>query len=60
MAKETRISERYLHAIESNDFDSLPASTFVRGYVKEVARALDVSGAELVEGYMVLFSQHRG
>jgi hypothetical protein len=60
MAKETRISERYLHAIESNDFDSLPAGTFVRGYVKEVARALDVSGAELVEGYMVLFSQHRG
>jgi hypothetical protein len=60
MAKETRISERYLHAIESNDFDNLPAGTFVRGYVKEVARALGVADTDLVEGYMGLFSQHRG
>ena len=60
LATETRISQRYLHAIESNDFDSLPAGTFVRGYVKEVARALDVSDLGLVEGYMGLFSHHRG
>ena len=60
LASETRISQRYLHAIESNDFDSLPAGTFVRGYVKEIARALDVSDVDLVEGYMGLYSHHRG
>ena len=60
LASETRISQRYLHAIESNDFDSLPASTFVRGYVKEIARALDVSDVGLVDGYMGLYSHHRG
>ena len=60
LAAETRISQRYLHAIESNDFDSLPAATFVRGYVKEIARALELSEQELVDGYMGLFSHHRG
>jgi hypothetical protein len=60
LATETRISQRYLHAIESNDFGSLPAGTFVRGYVKEVARALGIPELGLVEGYMGLFSHHRG
>ena len=60
LATETRISQRYLQAIESNDFDSLPAATFVRGYVMEIARALDVTDLGLVEGYMGLFSHHRG
>jgi len=60
LAQETRISLRYLHAIESNDFDSLPAATFVRGYVKEIAQALDISDVDLIEGYMGLFTHHRG
>ena len=60
MATETRISQRYLNAIEGNDFDSLPAATFVRGYVKEIARALDLADLGLVEGYMGLFTHHRG
>jgi hypothetical protein len=60
LATETRISLRYLEAIEGNDFDALPAATFVRGYVKEVARALGVSDAAVVDGYMELFSRHRG
>lgn len=60
LATETRISLRYLEAIEGNDFDGLPAATFVRGYVKEVARALSITEVDAVEGYMGLFSQHRG
>lgn len=60
LVDETRISMRYLHAIESNDFDALPAETFVRGYVKELARALDIHEVDVVEGYLALYRQHRG
>jgi hypothetical protein len=60
LADETRISLRYLHALESNDFDSLPAETFVRGYVKELARALEIHEVDVVEGYLALYRQQRG
>lgn len=60
VAEETRISLRYLHALESNDFGSLPAETFVRGYVKELTRALKIEHAEAVEGYLELYRQSRG
>lgn len=60
LVEETRISMRYLHAIESNDFDALPAETFVRGYVKELARALEIHEVDVVEGYLALYRQHRG
>lgn len=60
LAAETRISMRYLHALESNDFDSLPAETFVRGYVKEVTRALKIDEVDAVEGYLALYRQQRG
>jgi hypothetical protein len=60
LADETRISSRYLHALESNDFDALPAETFVRGYVKELARALEIHEVDVVEGYLALYRQQRG
>jgi curved DNA-binding protein CbpA len=60
LAAETRISMRYLHALESNDFDSLPAETFVRGYVKEITRALKIDEVDAVEGYLALYRQQRG
>ena len=60
IAEETRISLRYLHALESNDFGRLPAETFVRGYVKELIRALKVDDANAVEGYLELYRQRRG
>ncbi|MBT3249752.1 MAG: helix-turn-helix domain-containing protein [Candidatus Pacebacteria bacterium] len=34
LAKKTRIKEKYLRALEDNQFDQLPAATFVRGYIK--------------------------
>jgi hypothetical protein len=60
LADETRISLRYLHALESNDFDSLPAETFVRGYVKELTRVLQINEVDAVEGYLELYRQQRG
>jgi cytoskeleton protein RodZ len=34
MAQRTRIRQEYLQALEDNQFDQLPAATFVKGYIK--------------------------
>ena len=60
VADRTRINQRYLEAIEKNAFDQLPAGTFVRGYIKQVALVLELSDRGVVDGYMALFNHHRG
>jgi hypothetical protein len=52
LAARTRISERYLQALEEEAADTLPSATFVRGYVREVARSLHVDPDPLVARYM--------
>ena len=42
IAQRTKISERYLRAIEDEDFTDMPAAVYVRGYVMEYARSLRV------------------
>ena len=38
LAKKTRIRVSYLEALEENKFDKLPATTFVKGYIKTYAQ----------------------
>lgn len=38
LSKETHIKLDYLVALEDNDFDALPASTFVKAYIRNYAR----------------------
>lgn len=52
VADSTRISLRYLQAIESDAHERLPSATFVRGYVKEIARLLKLDEDAVVAGYM--------
>ncbi len=52
LAARTRISERYLKALEEEAADTLPSATFVRGYVREVARSLHIDPDPLVARYM--------
>jgi len=59
LSAATRISSRYLGAIEDNGFDRLPAATFVRGYLKQVVSVLEIEEHGVVEGFMALYSQHR-
>jgi cytoskeleton protein RodZ len=57
LSETTRISSRYLDAVEREDFDTLPsAAAFVRGYVREMARILELDIERVVEGYMRRFS----
>jgi hypothetical protein len=60
VSEETRISQRYLEAIEANDFARLPASVFVKGYLREIAAVLDLDEEPIVEGYMALYARQRG
>ena len=48
----TKISKSYLASIESEEFDNLPASVYVRGFIVQVAKALKLSPDKVATGYM--------
>lgn len=57
LSETTRISARYLEAVEDEDFGALPpAPAFVRGYVREMSRMLGLDVERVVSGYMRRFS----
>ena len=51
IAQSTRISERYLHALERSDLDALPGGVFDKGYIKAYAQCLDIDPKPLLESY---------
>lgn len=51
IADATKISKRFLEAIERNDHKTLPAPVFTRGFVREYARYLGLSTDEIVNRY---------
>jgi flagellar biosynthesis protein FlhG len=55
IAQRTKISERYLRAIEDEHFTDMPAAVYVRGYVMEYARALRVDTQRVTESYLARY-----
>src|SRR6266446_10312282 len=51
IADATKISRRFLEAIERNDHKVLPAPVFTRGFVREYARYLGLNAEEIVSRY---------
>jgi cytoskeletal protein RodZ len=51
IADSTKISRRFLEAIERNDHKTLPAPVFTRGFVREYARYLGLNTEEIVNRY---------
>ena len=49
IAAETRISARYLQAIEDEDYERLPGLVFTRNFVRQYAVALQIDPEPLVE-----------
>ena len=47
----TKISKRFLEAIERNDHKTLPAPVFTRGFVREYARYLGLNAEDVVNRY---------
>jgi curved DNA-binding protein CbpA len=60
MSDATRISRPYLMAVETNDYKSLPAAVFVRGFIVQVARQLGLDEQKAAASYMKLFKAGGG
>jgi cytoskeletal protein RodZ len=48
----TKISKSYLNCLEAEEFDSLPAPAYVRGFVLQVAKAIKLPHEKAAAGYM--------
>ena len=51
----TKISPMNLRFIEEDNFASLPAPVYLRGYLQQVARCIDIDADWVVDGYMARF-----
>src|ERR1700682_1695395 len=51
IADTTKISKRFLEAIERNDHKTLPAPVFTRGFVREYSRYLGLNAEDIVSRY---------
>ncbi len=51
----TKISSTNLRFIEEDNFASLPAPVFLRGFLQQIARCLSVDAHWVVDGYMARF-----
>lgn len=51
IADATKISRRFLDALERNDHRTLPAPVFTRGFVREYARYVGLNAEEMVNRY---------
>jgi cytoskeleton protein RodZ len=56
----TRISTRFLDALESEQWEVLPGGIFNRGFVRAVARFLGLDEDDLVAEYDLAFSEQQG
>jgi transcriptional regulator with XRE-family HTH domain len=56
-AQQTRISVNYLMALEEEDFSKLPGEVFVRGFLKNYGRFLNLEESEVIKRYSELKPQ---
>jgi len=56
-AKETRLREHYLHALENEEFDQLPPGSYGRAFLRTYAAFLDLDAELLVEEYITRFER---
>lgn len=52
IADDTKISMRYLQALEANRFDILPAQVFVRGFLRQYSRFVGLDPDEVVNAFL--------
>jgi len=58
ISDQTRISVRYLEAIESNDYERLPGGVFTRSFIKAYARCVGYDEKDAIEGYTRYLREH--
>jgi len=47
----TKIKQKYLEALENNDYTSLPSSTYIKCFIRTYARILNLPAPELLSQY---------
>jgi len=52
IAAATKISSRYLEAIENGRFDRLPGDVYARSYIRQYAKAIDYEVDALLQEYL--------
>lgn len=58
-SQKTCISQKYLYAIEDNNYNALPAPVFTRGYVVQYCKFLDLDANKVVPTFMKLYQNGR-
>jgi cytoskeletal protein RodZ len=59
IADSTKISVRYLEALEQDRFDVLPAQVFVRGFLREYARFVGLDPDEAINHFLASYAVPR-
>jgi curved DNA-binding protein CbpA len=57
VSKATRIGKHYLVAVEANDYPSLPAPVFVRGFIVQLAKMYSLPEKKVADSYMKLLKE---
>ena len=60
VSESTKISLRYLEALERNDFGALPGGVFNRGFVRAYSQYIGVDPDTMVDAYMLQETTTRG
>lgn len=51
VAAQLRLSIRQIEALEADDYEKLPSATFLRGFIRNYAKVLQLDAAPLLEAY---------
>lgn len=57
LSDRSKISKTYLLAIESHDFESLPAKVFVRGFIVQISKLLILDTDKVTNSFMKIFDK---
>jgi hypothetical protein len=60
MSEEIRVIKSTLVALEANDLEVLPVAVFIRGFVVQYARALNLDERKITDAYMKFFKVKKG
>ena len=51
VAEQLNLPRHIIQALEADDFDNLPESTYIRGYLNNYARVVDLDAESLIKTY---------
>jgi flagellar biosynthesis protein FlhG len=58
ISERTKVGINYLRCIEEDEFETLPAAVYVRGFVTEVAKCLRLDSEQVSQSYLRRYKVH--